>query len=225
MTTLAHDYSNDFQRSLRFLTSSNGSRQYGKVTFHYGDASCTAKDRKGDGVVKCFKLTLVLASKFWRNLLEYTGNENVDIILCDYSKEFIENYVTLCEKGEVKYNQEVKDENFETFVENTRQERDIKDQFEIKDNVTCPVCLKSFSNPRTCRKHIDKFHGKNKEKKYDCTICPKKFKTENGLKSHVINDHKNKDPFQCSSCNKVYQNKNELKRHCKLESHTYPKRK
>ena len=99
MTTLAHDYSNDFQRSLRFLTSSSGSRQYAKVTFHYGDASCTAKDRKGDGVVKCFKLTLVLASKFWTNLLEYTGNDNVDIILCDYSKEFIENYVTLCKKG------------------------------------------------------------------------------------------------------------------------------
>ena len=222
MTTFTNDYSKDFERSLRYLTSA--SRKYGKVTFHYGDASSTAKDRQGDGVVQCFKLALVLASKFWRDLLEYTGNENVDIIVCEYSKEFIENYVTLCERGEVTYSQKVKDEDFETFVENTKRGKELKDEFEIEDNVTCQHCLKVFSNPRTCRRHINTFHGKDKNTKYNCDLCPKKFKTSNGLKSHITNDHENKEPFQCITCNNVYQNKNELRRHCKLEQHTYHKR-
>ena len=212
MTTFRKDFSEDYQKSLKFQSSSLSFGRYGRVTFHCGDDE-----------VQCFKLVLVLASKFWRDLLEYTGNENVDIILCEYSEDFIWNYITLCEKGEVKYNQKVKDEDFETFVENTRTELKVSNKFNIEDESTCPHCLKWFSHPYACKKHIQTFHAEQSKKKYNCEICQKKFKTKNGLKSHTINDHENKEPFQCLNCNQVYQNINELKRHCLLENHTYPK--
>ena len=222
MTTYYNDYSSEFQKSLRYSPSNQTRQQNGRVTFHTGykvDTPGTASD----GIVRCYKLTLVITSKFWRDLLEYTGNENVNIFVCDYSKEFMEAYVTLCEKGETKFTQDIQNEDFESFVENTRENKKATEEFEVS-TYTCPHCLKIFSNPRTCRKHINSYHGEEKEKQYDCNICQKKFKTKNGLKSHIENDHKNKDPFQCLTCNKVYQNKNELKRHCRLEKHPFPKR-
>ncbi len=122
-----------------------------------------------------------------------------------------------------EYSQKVKDEDFETFVENTRTEIKVSNKFNIEDRTTCPHCLKWFSHPTACKEHIQTFHVENSKKKYNCELCPKKFKTKNGLKSHTVNDHENKEPFQCLSCNQVYQNVNELKRHCLLEKHTYPK--
>ena len=213
MSTFTNDFSKDYQKSLRFHESFLGEGgHYGRVTFHCGDDE-----------VQCFKLALVLASKFWKDLLEFTGNENVDIIICDYSEQFIWDYVTLCERGEVKYKQKVKDEDFETFVDNTRTQMQVSNKFNVEDKSTCPQCLKWFSNPKACKNHIQTFHAKKSKKKYNCEHCEKTFKTKNGLKSHTINDHENKEPFQCLSCNQFYQNKNDLKRHCLLEKHTLPK--
>ena len=213
MTTFTNNIIKDYPKALRFDESFLGEGgHYGRVTFHCGDDE-----------VQCFKLALVLASKFWRDLLEFTGNENVHIIVCEYSEKLIWNYKTLCERGEVNYNKQLKDEDFETFVEKTRPEMNISDTFNVADKSTCPKCLKRFSNPRTCRKHIKTFHAENNKKKYNCELCPKKFKTKNGLKSHTVNDHENTEPFQCLDCNQVYQNRNELKRHCLLEKHTCPK--
>ena len=220
MTTYYNDYSSEFQKALRY--DKYDRRQYGRVTFHTGykvDTPGTASD----GIIRCHKLALVISSKFWRDVLEFSGNENVDIFVCDYSKEFIEAYVTLCERGETKFTQDIQNEDFESFVENTKQNRNAKEEFKVS-STTCPHCLKFFSNPRTCRKHIKSYHGEEKDKKYDCNICQRQFKTKNGLKSHIENDHNSKDPFQCLTCNKVYQNRNELKRHSMLEGHSYPKR-
>ena len=92
MTTYYNDYSNEFQKALRY--DKYDRRQFGRVTFHTGykvDTPGTASD----GIVRCHKLALVISSKFWRDVLEFSGNENVDIFVCDYSKEFIEAYVTL----------------------------------------------------------------------------------------------------------------------------------
>ena len=47
------------------------------------------------------------------------------------------NYVTLCERGEVTYSHKVKDEDFETFVEDTKRGKELKDKFEMEDNLTC----------------------------------------------------------------------------------------
>ena len=154
MTTFTNGFTKDYPKSLRFHESFLGSGgHYGRVTFHCGDDE-----------VECFKLTLVLASKFWKNLLENTGNENVDIIICEYSYQFILDYVTLCERGEVKYKQKVKDEDFQTFVENTRTQIHVSNKFDVEDKSTCPQCLKRFSNPNSCMKHIKTFHVKNSKK-------------------------------------------------------------
>ena len=74
MTTFTNGFTKDYPKSLRFHESFLGSGgHYGRVTFHCGDDE-----------VECFKLTLVLASKFWKDLLENTGNENVDIMTLSY---------------------------------------------------------------------------------------------------------------------------------------------
>ena len=91
-------------------------------------------------------------------------------------------YHTLWKRGG-EIQKKIKDEDFETFVQNTRTEIKVSNKFNIEDRTTCPHCLKWFSHPTACKEHIKTFHVENSKKKYNCELCQKKFKTKMDYKA------------------------------------------
>ena len=55
--------------------------------------------------------------------------------------------------------------------------------------------------------------NKNREKTFECLICPSKFALMKNLKRHVETVHEKKKPFQCSICPSKFAEKIALKRH------------
>ena len=55
--------------------------------------------------------------------------------------------------------------------------------------------------------------NKNREKTFECLICPSKFASMKNLKRHVETVHEKKKPFQCSICPSKFAEKIALKRH------------
>jgi len=47
---------------------------------------------------------------------------------------------------------------------------------------------------------------------YVCHLCPKRFKTEQYLKMHMV-IHSDDKPFQCELCDSSFNRKDKLKRH------------
>ena len=96
--------------------------------------------------------------------------------------------------------------------------------FQVENNRSCNICLKTFSKASYCREHMISIHSERK--KYQCDKCESKFSTINGLKLHMNTSHENesKDPFICTVCGAVFLHKRSLFRHCKAEQHdSYPK--
>ena len=98
-----------------------------------------------------------------------------------------------------------------------------KSIFNVDKSYVCKYCLTYFSRPEKCRDHIKTFH-ENKDTQYECNICERKYKTKEGLDSHMSNKHSSNSAatFKCSTCDKSYLNKSDLIRHCKSENHQYP---
>ena len=98
------------------------------------------------------------------------------------------------------------------------------ENFHVTEETRCNICLKEFSRPAHCKAHIENIHSG--EKIYQCEKCQNKFKTKNGLRTHLQRSHENesKDPFICSVCGTVFLLRSSLVRHCKAEQHiSYPK--
>ena len=55
--------------------------------------------------------------------------------------------------------------------------------------------------------------NKNREKTFECLICPSKFALMKNLKRHVETVHGKRKPFQCSICPSKFAEKKTLKRH------------
>ena len=87
---------------------------------------------------------------------------------------------------------------------------------------TCPYCLKIY-RPNYIKTHIRNMHSTEEETQVKCDKCKKKFRTEAGLRLHVKNTHKNRDPHICRTCGAVFLNDISLKRHCTTEGHKFPK--
>ena len=52
--------------------------------------------------------------------------------------------------------------------------------FQVENNRSCNICLKTFSKASYCREHMMSIHSESK--KYQCDKCESKFSTRNGLK-------------------------------------------
>ena len=107
--------------------------------------------------------------------------------------------------------------------EENQVEEDEKSVFDVDKNYVCKYCLTYFSRPEKCREHIRTFHENLDDIQYECNICDRKYKTEEGLSTHMTNKHiSNTGSYKCITCNKIYINKTHLIRHCKSENHEYP---
>ena len=178
-----------------------------------------------DGFVKVDKLLLALTSSFWKTLLDFPTNDNIIVIAPEYAQDFFNSYIKLCTFGTVEYDQTKKDQGFEKFAKDSKDLKNIKDQFNVNnsEDITCPICIRTFETVQSCKRHIQTMH-KNK-KKYICPSCGKEYNTKEGLKSHTINVHQNTDPHICPqlNCGTVFQNRSSLLRHCQLKKHKFPK--
>ena len=176
-----------------------------------------------DGFVKVDKLLLALTSSFWKTLLDFPTNENIILIAPEYAQDFFQSYIKLCTFGTVEYDQTKKDQGFEKFARDSKD--NIKDQFNVdkSEDITCPICIRTFETVQSCKRHIQTMH--KDKKKYICPSCGMEYNTKEGLKSHTINTHQNTDPHICPqlNCGTVFQNRSSLLRHCQLKKHKFPK--
>ncbi|XP_065085034.1 transcription factor grauzone-like isoform X1 [Ochlerotatus camptorhynchus] len=67
-------------------------------------------------------------------------------------------------------------------------------QFHLNpDSFKCSHCSKQCPNKEALRRHKQKVHTPEEEKKYHCKVCPRKFTARNALSLHVKN-HAETDP-------------------------------
>ena len=71
-----------------------------------------------------------------------------------------------------------------------------KSEFKVDQNYVCKYCLTYFSRQEACRNHEKTIHENSLKYNFECSICEQKFRTANGLKSHMNNKHSDKKPLQ-----------------------------
>ena len=82
----------------------------------------------------------------------------------------------------------------------------------------CGYCETSFPNTLDLKSHLKKLHNGVKQKEvFKCDICEKSgFLTENYLKIHIKQYHKNDKPHRCDVCEKTFSSKPNLYRHLRI---------
>jgi len=78
----------------------------------------------------------------------------------------------------------------------------------------CQFCAKVLSNG-CLASHMKRVH--NKFRPFNCTVCPKKFASNDDLAAHTKRRHTD-TPFQCETCSKTFKIKFNLIRH--IRTHT-----
>eukprot|EP01084_Bolivina_argentea_P214395 363980_1 len=74
----------------------------------------------------------------------------------------------------------------------------------------CPYCNEKFTQSGSLNRHI-KLHSIN-SKEYKCKLCPKSFKTQRYLNTHISTLHTEK-PFECNFCLKRFGKKSNMNVH------------
>ena len=74
----------------------------------------------------------------------------------------------------------------------------------------CKLRSKIFSNTANLNRHISVHE---KQKKFQCQICDKRFGYLHHLSDHIQSIHQKLKPHQCSFCAKSFSQKGNLKRH------------
>ncbi|KAK5647038.1 hypothetical protein RI129_005502 [Pyrocoelia pectoralis] len=114
-----------------------------------------------------------------------------------------------------------------------------------EEHYKCNICLKSFVSSKRVELHLKKVHGtdngnasvdelvkngcdseqrgktKGTLKPYQCTKCPKTWKTLGELKNHTTS-HSNERPFVCEICGQSYKQKSALTVHVGMHNGIYP---
>ncbi|XP_005093604.1 uncharacterized protein LOC101845390 isoform X2 [Aplysia californica] len=77
---------------------------------------------------------------------------------------------------------------------------------------TCPHCGQAFQNRNSFNNHI--FHKHSKDRKHQCKVCEKSFKTWTQLKVH-FRSHTGNRPFSCPECDYSSTTQGNMKNHLK----------
>ena len=83
----------------------------------------------------------------------------------------------------------------------------------------CSKCQKRFRTMRACKKHEQRHIGP--PKKFHCTLCPLKFKSNENLQYH-IRVHNGERPYKCKHCDKTFTCTMNLNRHLPFHSDVKP---
>jgi KRAB domain-containing zinc finger protein len=84
---------------------------------------------------------------------------------------------------------------------------------DIKGPKECSICKKMF----VCLSSHNRIVHMN-ERKYDCSMCDKKFGKKSGLDRHILTVHEKQRNFACSLCDKAFGEKAQLQKHTKTHS-------
>lgn len=97
-----------------------------------------------------------------------------------------------------------------------------------KMKLTCQVCGRAYKNRNTFKKHLQlnicqqKGRKSNKEAKFMCDYCNKKFCHKPTLRVHIEFAHGNGKVYNCDWCNKKFHAQSRLKAH--IVKHTQEKK-
>ena len=69
-------------------------------------------------------------------------------------------------------------------------------------NLTCRICIKTFSRKGNLKNHVKAVHDETKE--HQCESCKKTFSEKGNLERHIRIVHEKRKDFQCDSCDKRF---------------------
>ena len=82
------------------------------------------------------------------------------------------------------------------------------------DSFQCDICGKSLSSMSNKITHTNLVHTEETMKKYDCSLCEKRFARKCDLKVHSIGHRKHpEDNFKCNICTSSLKTQNTLRLH------------
>ena len=205
----------------------------------FADVNLISKDTTSP--LKCHILLLVASSDFLRSILSDISNQDeVTIIIPDYSKDDLELFLSLIygnypkEKFQSKsdimklfgvnmeLNQDTRQSNIETFMtfnlaKNSNHVVDLKDMnieylnSAIINNIDADKDMTVLDLDCADRQLHD-------QEQRTCPKCLKIFTSLKKLQSHVARVHENKNIFKCSECDQILASNNSLEIH--MRSHT-----
>ena len=91
----------------------------------------------------------------------------------------------------------------------------LKSNVSGKSSEPCRICLKTFRDASTLKRHL---LTHSDERPYKCDECDKAFRRKDHLQEHVI-VHKLVRPYSCQTCGKSFSRKNGLKTHMIRTTH------
>eukprot|EP00088_Acartia_fossae_P058830 TRINITY_DN6928_c0_g1_i4.p1 TRINITY_DN6928_c0_g1~~TRINITY_DN6928_c0_g1_i4.p1 ORF type:complete len:177 (-),score=26.75 TRINITY_DN6928_c0_g1_i4:161-691(-) len=83
----------------------------------------------------------------------------------------------------------------------------------------CGQCESLFLTKKKHRAHVRELH--EKERKYQCHVCDKRFQMKGGLVEH-IRTHTGEKPYKCDHCGLRFTQKGNLDMHIKLHTNEMP---
>lgn len=118
----------------------------------------------------------------------------------------------------------------------------VKEENTLEAKFKCHVCVKSFITKSGRNKHLrnqhpdekpdfadeenrtggsEKLNKNEKPKIFQCSMCPKKWKTKSELKNH-LHSHSQEKPFVCEICGHAYKHKAALDVHVDMHNGVCP---
>ncbi|XP_026675847.1 zinc finger protein 226-like [Diaphorina citri] len=135
-----------------------------------------------------------------------SNQESLDLDTSDYSLEENEEWNKITYEVETNEPMDTGDYTLEEY-----------NKIVASGSKDCPVCHKTYSTPKTMRRHLRQVH--TSQKRYLCDICGKQFTSTNRVNIHKACVHSSTgNKFECIYCKKKYRRKFDLKEH--INKHT-----
>lgn len=87
---------------------------------------------------------------------------------------------------------------------------DDSNDFDVEEDVNCPICMEIFHNKQDLEDHLIKWHPDNDENnenveggRVECHICKKTYSCATTLRRHLVT-HTNARPYSCDICGKDF---------------------
>ena len=107
------------------------------------------------------------------------------------------------------------------FASKQVRDRYMYEQHSNPDQITCPICPKTFLRQEYVKDHIVQSHGCKWAKSYPCELCEQMFTQASNLTRHYHDVHKEKQRFACPECPQLFSRKESLNKHVERGKHTF----